>query len=154
MRRASGRRRWAAVVLAGWALVLLATAGKGAAEMPVTSAEALTGYAVRGPGGEAVGTVQTVLFDLRAGRIGYLMVLPLDRNGSEGVVPWRAVRVEPQNRSVILRVETNRFRRAPFAENDVRDPERAGAIHDYYGVSPNWEAPRAPSAPRGLRVVR
>lgn len=152
------RRKWVwpaiSFLTAGWALILLAASGSAQSRTPMTAAEEMEGYAVRSPSGEAVGTVEKVLIDLRGGRIVYLLVRPPGGKGEGAVVPWKALRVDPERKSVILRVQADRVRFAPFGQDDVGDRERARAIHQYYGVSPNSEAPRAPSAPRGLRIVR
>jgi hypothetical protein len=58
-------------------------------------------------------------------------------------VPWRALKLDTDNKCFILDVDKDRLRDAPGFDKDhwpsMADTQWASKVHSYYGTRPYWE---------------
>ena len=95
---------------------------------------------------ENLGYIDELMIDRNSGRIAYAV---LSFGGFPGTrdklfaVPWEALKVDSENKQIILDVDPETLKAAPgFDQNnwpDMTTPEWHSSIHAYYGFEPYWE---------------
>jgi sporulation protein YlmC with PRC-barrel domain len=112
----------------------------------VLSASTLSGDRVRNSAGEDLGKIHEIMIDVPTGRIAYAV---LSFGGVLGIgdklfaVPWSALRVDEDEKQLILDVEKSRLENAPGFDKDnwpdMTDTSWGSQIYRYYGVKAYWE---------------
>lgn len=112
----------------------------------VLSASTLEGDKVKNPAGETLGKLDEVMIDLESGRIEYCV---LSFGGILGMgtklfaVPWQALRVDQDDKSLIMDIDKSRLENAPGFDKDnwpdTADRTFASSVYSYYGVEPYWQ---------------
>ncbi len=112
----------------------------------VLSAGTLKGDAVVNTGGENLGHIEEIMFDVASGRIAYAV---LSFGGILGMgdklfaIPWEALQLDTDNHRFILNVPKEKLERAEgFDKNnwpDFADREWASRTHEQYGFRPYWQ---------------
>lgn len=105
-------------------------------------ATTLVGDDVCNPHGEDVGEIKEIMLDMRNGEVAYAV---LSFGGFLGMgeklfaVPWRALKLDTENKRFVLNVDQDRLKNAPgFHKSnwpDMADQSWAREIHAYYGTA-------------------
>ncbi|MGH7589168.1 MAG: PRC-barrel domain-containing protein [Gemmatimonadota bacterium] len=113
---------------------------------PVLSASTLSGDKVVNSYGEDLGKVEDFMLDLENGRIRYAV---LSFGGFLGVgdklfaIPPEMLRVDTENKRVILEMDRARLENAPgFDKNDWPDTSESDwqvEVYEFYGATPYWQ---------------
>ena len=106
----------------------------------------LLGKDVQGTDGTRLGEVNEIMIDARRGQAAYLVVAPDPALGigEEGrLVPWTALRTEPETGDLVADIKADKFKEAPKVATEIADQERAEEIHQFYGVAPYWQVPES-----------
>lgn len=103
------------------------------------SASTLTGDSVVNPQGETLGDLKDIMLDISTGQISYAV---LSYGGVFGLgdklfaVPWSALRIDGENKNVVLNVSKDRLKDAPGFDKDhwpnFADPTFGKTLTDYY----------------------
>jgi sporulation protein YlmC with PRC-barrel domain len=112
----------------------------------VLSAGTLTGDPVVNDAGENLGKLEEIMIDLDSGRVAYVVI---SFGGVLGVgnklfaIPWQALRVDTENKEIVLNVSKETLEQAPGFDKD-RWPETSdqtwlGDVYRYYGYEPYWK---------------
>lgn len=111
----------------------------------ILSAGSLASDPVRNPAGEHIGDVKDVMIDLASGHVAYVVV---SYGGFMGLgdklfaIPWRAVRVDQENHSIVVYVDAEKLAAAPGFDKDnwpdFSSPTWLTEIDTYYGVESDW----------------
>ena len=106
-------------------------------------ATTLVGDDVCNPHGEDVGEIKEIMLDMRNGEVAYAV---LSFGGFLGMgeklfaVPWRALKLDTENKRFVLNVDKERLRDAPGFDKghwpNMADQSWAREIHSYYGTQP------------------
>jgi sporulation protein YlmC with PRC-barrel domain len=112
----------------------------------VMAAGTLTGDEVVNPAGETLGKIESIMLDVRSGRIAYAV---LSFGGFLGIgdklfaVPWQALQLDAENKCFVLDVDKEMLDSAPGFDKDhwpsMADPQWAELVHSHYGSRPYWE---------------
>ncbi|CAN7707556.1 PRC-barrel domain-containing protein [Cupriavidus necator] len=115
----------------------------------VMAADTLEGNKVVDPAGDDIGTIDHIMIDVLGGRVAYAV---LAMGGFLGIgeklfaLPWSALTLDTRRKCFVLGVERDRLKAAPGFDKDhwpsMADSQWATSIHQYYGISPYWEADR------------
>ena len=107
------------------------------------SASSLIGDDVYNLQDEDLGDVKDFMLDMRTGKVAYAV---LSFGGFLGMgeklfaVPWSALKLDPENKRMILNVTKERLESAPGFDKDnwpdMADPVWTDGIHSYYGTTP------------------
>lgn len=113
---------------------------------PVARATTLAGMNIRNPQREKLGEIETLMIDLKEGRVAYAV---LDTGGLLGIgkkyhaVPWKAMTLEPIERVVVLDIDKAKLQSAPTIEKtqstETADRRWLSQVYAYYGAEPYWE---------------
>jgi sporulation protein YlmC with PRC-barrel domain len=113
-------------------------------------AETLVGNDVFNREGEDLGDIKELMLDTASGNVRYAV---LSYGGFLGMgdklfaVPWKALRLDTENKRFELNVEKERLESAPGFDKDswpdMADPSWADEINTYYGTEPFTDGPRA-----------
>lgn len=107
----------------------------------IKNLEDLKQFSLQDQQGQALGRIDRVLVDVQRGQIGYILTSSQQQPAQKRLVPWNAVRVDPQKQTVTLQISANRFQQAPTGDEQmVQDTNKARQIHQFFGVSPYWES--------------
>ncbi len=102
-------------------------------------AKAILGSHISIDGGQAVGTVDDILFS-HEGSIEYLVV---SDNGKYVLVPWEAAKFDYQKRTATVNITPEKFREVPTFTNDqwteIYTPAFQTKIYTPYGLRPRAE---------------
>ena len=111
----------------------------------VLSSSTLTGDDVVNAQGEDLGKIEDFMLDLENGRIRYAV---LSFGGFLGMgdklfaIPPEALRIDTENKRVILDVDKSRLENAPGFDKDnwpdTSDNDWQVEVYDYYGYTPYW----------------
>lgn len=111
----------------------------------VMAASTLEGDNVYNPAGEKLGDIDEIMIDVPTGRVAYAV---LSVGGFLGIgdkllaIPWRALRLDPQNKRFILDVSKERLNEARGFDKDqwpsMADERWATELHNYYGAPYYW----------------
>ena len=111
----------------------------------VLSSSTLTGDKVVNSPGEALVPVEDYMLDLENGRIRYVV---LSFGGFLGMgdrlfaIPPEAMRVDTENKEIILEVDRSRLENAPGFDKDnwpdTAEDHWQVEVYDYYGFTPYW----------------
>ncbi|MEO7199484.1 MAG: PRC-barrel domain-containing protein [Dokdonella sp.] len=103
------------------------------------SASTLTGDDVVNPQGETLGDLKDIMLDISTGQIAYAV---LSYGGVFGMgdklfaVPWSALRIDGENKNIVLNVSKDRLKDAPGFDKDnwpnFADPTFGKTLTDYY----------------------
>lgn len=114
-------------------------AGMQAGQQQIRTASDIQKFNVQTAAGEKLGKIDKVVVDLEQGRIGYIIVSAA-QGSDKYVIPWKALRSEPQQQSLILNMTTAQLQQAPKGDIQlVQDRQKGREIHQFFGVSPYWE---------------
>ena len=107
----------------------------------VLSASTLSGDKVIDPAGENLGKVSELMIDLHSGRVAYVV---LSYGGVLGMgnklfaVPWRAFRIDEDQKAFVLNINKQRLEQAPGFDKDnwpdMTSDSWASTIYQFYGV--------------------
>jgi sporulation protein YlmC with PRC-barrel domain len=124
----------------------------------VMAADTLAGDKVRNWAGEDLGKIDSIMIDIRSGRVAYAV---LSFGGILGMgnklfaVPWKALRADEDEKSFILDVDKKMLESAPGFDKDnwpdMADTTWGSGVFRHYGVAPYWEDQQAKTL-RGGRV--
>lgn len=117
--------------------------GNGAGNMPVgvtlLSADSISGNEVCNMQDEKLGSIQDIMLDVSEGKIRYAV---LSSGGFLGMgdrlfaVPWKAMRLDKENKRFILDVDVERVKNAPGFDKDewpnMADPKWNSTVDSYY----------------------
>lgn len=103
------------------------------------SASTLNGDDVVNPQGETLGNLKDIMLDINTGKISYAV---LSFGGVFGLgdklfaVPWSALRIDGDNKNLVLNVSKDRLKDAPGFDKDhwpnFADPTFGRTLSDYY----------------------
>lgn len=103
------------------------------------SAATVTGDEVRNMQDETLGEVQNIMFDIVEGNIRYVV---LSSGGFLGMgdrlfaIPWKALKLDKENRRFMLDVDLERLKNAPGFDKsqwpDMADPTWNSTVESYY----------------------
>lgn len=103
------------------------------------SATSLIGDDIKNPQGESLGDLKELMIDLGNGQIGYAVVAfggVLGMGEKLFAVPWQSLRVDHENKNLILDVSKERLKDAPGFDKgnwpNFSDPQFAEKIRGYY----------------------
>lgn len=112
----------------------------------VLSSSTITGDNVRNPQGEDLGKIKDLMIDTSSGRIAYAV---LSFGGFLGMgdklfaVPFKALRLHPEEHSFELDVDKERLERAHGFDKDnwpdMADHSWQTEVHKVYNVDPYWD---------------
>ncbi len=112
----------------------------------VLTASTLEGDRVKNSMGHDLGKVDEIMLDLPSGRIAYVVVSyggVLGMGNKLFAIPWEAVKVDEDDKALILDVAKERLETAPGFDKDnwpdMADPTWAAGIQRYYGTEAAWE---------------
>ena len=101
---------------------------------------------MRNTAGEDLGKINDLMIDLQSGRIAYAV---LSFGGVLGIgdklfaLPWNALRVDEDEKELILDIDKRRLETAPGFDKDhwpdMADTSWGAQIHNFYGIKPYWE---------------
>ncbi|HEX5057302.1 MAG TPA: PRC-barrel domain-containing protein [Gammaproteobacteria bacterium] len=114
------------------------------ARLPLMPSDSLTGEKVKNMRGESLGRIEHFMLDLNSSRVAYA-VLSFSKfvamHGKLFAVPLTALKLDADDHSFILDVDTEQLKHAPgFDENDwpdMTDPEWERRVQEYYAISSN-----------------
>lgn len=117
-----------------------ATTGK------VLSAGTLKGDKVVDEKGEQLGTLEELMFDMDRGTIAYAVVSVggfLGMGDKLFAIPWSALRVDTEEKRLILNVKKEMLESAPGFDKDnwpnFADQAWGKTVYSHYGSKPFWE---------------
>lgn len=103
------------------------------------SASSLIGDSIKNPQGESLGDLKELMIDLGAGNVGYAVVAfggVLGMGEKLFAVPWQALKVDHQDKCLILNVPKDRLKDAPGFDKDnwpnFSDPTFSQQMSAYY----------------------
>ena len=112
----------------------------------ILAASTLDGDKVTNSADEDLGKVNSIMIDIPSGRIAYAV---LSFGGVLGIgnklfaVPWDALRVDEDEKCLILDVDKRSLETAPGFDKDnwpdMANPAWGASIFKHYGVTPYWE---------------
>lgn len=109
------------------------------------AASALTGEPVINAIGDSLGRIHDLLIDVLTGRIAYAVIEFAGfagKNDELFAVPWMALTLDADNRSVILNIDKRRMKEAPRFPRDcwptLAHSEWAEQVHRFYSAEPFW----------------
>jgi sporulation protein YlmC with PRC-barrel domain len=112
----------------------------------VLAASTLTGDSVRNSAGENLGKIDEIMIDIPTGKIAYAV---LSFGGFLGIgdklfaVPWRALKVDEDEKCFILDVDKQTIENAPGFNKDnwpdMSDTDWGTQVFTYYRVRPYWD---------------
>jgi hypothetical protein len=111
----------------------------------VLSAGSIVGDRVKNRAGDDLGTIDELMIDM-SGCVAYAV---LSFGGFLGIgnklfaIPWKALHMDPADRSFVLDADRDLLESAPGFDKDswpdMADERWGAGIHAYYGVSPYWK---------------
>ena len=111
----------------------------------VLAASTLKGDRVRNSAGEDLGKVDEIMIDIPSGRIAYMVLSfggVLKIGNKLFAVPWSALRVDEDEKCLILDVDKRTLETAPGFDKDnwpdMADTAWGSEIFRYYGATPYW----------------
>ena len=112
----------------------------------VMAAGTLEGDDVVNSAGEKLGTLDDIMLDVPTGRIAYAVLASggfLGMGEKLFAIPWRALTLDPDNKSFVLDVSKEQLSQAPGFDKDhwpsMADETWARTVHTYYRARPYWE---------------
>lgn len=103
------------------------------------SASSLIGDSIKNPQGESLGDLKDLMVDLGTGKIGYGVVAfggVLGMGEKLFAVPWDALRVDHEDKCLVLNVSKERLKDAPGFDKDnwpnFSDPSFTQQLGTYY----------------------
>lgn len=88
-----------------------------------------------------LGTVTDLVLDIRLGHVVYAVVSTAGANNELALVPWSAMKVNPQQKRFELNATAQTLRTAAFRENNwpkMTDEQWARDLHQRYQATPYW----------------
>jgi sporulation protein YlmC with PRC-barrel domain len=123
----------------------------------VLSAATLAGDSVRNAAGEDLGKIDEIMIDIPSGRVAYAV---LSFGGFLGMgdklfaIPWKALKVDEDEKCFILNVDRRTIEQAPGFDKDnwpdMSDVNFGTQLSAYYKVEPYWEGERTFKGNGGL----
>ena len=111
----------------------------------ILSAGSIASDPVRNSAGDHIGVLKDLMIELASGRVPYVVV---SYGGFLGLgdklfaMPWRAVRVDQQNKSIVVDLDAEKLAAAPGFDKDnwpdFSSPTWLSEIDTYYGVESDW----------------
>ncbi len=112
----------------------------GMQQMQVKSVDTLKQFALQDLQGQRIGQIDQVLVNVQRGQIGYVVVTSPQQAGQKHVIPWNALRIDPQQQTLTVQMNASQLQQLPAAdEGMVQDMNQARQIHQFFGVAPYWE---------------
>lgn len=111
----------------------------------ILSSGSLSTDSVRNTGGVEIADVKEIMIDLVSGRVAYVVI---SYGGVMGLgdklfaVPWDAVRVDQENRCLVVDLDEETLASAPGFDKDewpdFADPNWTRQVHEHYGLDDVW----------------
>lgn len=105
----------------------------------ILSADTLVGDSVKNPQGESLGDLKAIMLDLENGKVAYAVLSfggILNMGDKLFAVPWSALRVDGENKCLVLDASKDRLKDAPGFDKDhwpdFADTTFAQKISGYY----------------------
>jgi sporulation protein YlmC with PRC-barrel domain len=112
----------------------------------VLSASTLAGDSVRNPAGEDLGKLDQIMIDIPSGKVAYAVLSfggVLGMGSKLFAVPWSALKVDEDEKCLILDADKKKLENAPgFAKDNwpnMADNSWGSEVSRFYGVAPYWE---------------
>ena len=112
----------------------------------VLAASTMTGDSVRNAAGQDLGNLDEVMIDIPSCRVAYAVVSfggVLGMGNKLFAVPWSALRVDEDEKCLILDVDKKTLESAPGFDKDnwpdMANTAWGSEVSRYYGVTPYWE---------------
>jgi sporulation protein YlmC with PRC-barrel domain len=112
----------------------------------VLAASTLEGDKVRNSSGEDLGKIDEIMIDIPTGRVAYAV---LSFGGFLGMgdrlfaIPWSILKVDEDNKCLLLDVDKNVLKNAPGFDKDnwpdMSDTTWGSRVYTYYHAEPYWE---------------
>ncbi len=112
----------------------------------VLSASTINGTPVKNSAGKDLGKIEELMIDLSSGQISYAV---LSFGGFLGLgdklfaIPWEALRVDTENKVIVLDVDQQTLKDAPGFDKDNWPATDHNTwlvdVYDYYGYHPYWK---------------
>jgi sporulation protein YlmC with PRC-barrel domain len=112
----------------------------------VLSASTLAGDSVRNPAGEDLGKLDQIMIDIPSGKVAYAVLSfggVLGMGSKLFAVPWSALKVDEDQKCLILDANKKKLENAPGFDKDnwpnMADNSWGSEVSRFYGVAPYWE---------------
>ncbi len=112
----------------------------------VLSASTLAGDSVRNPAGEDLGNLDQIMIDIPSGKVAYAVLSfggVLGMGSKLFAVPWSALKVDEDQKCLILDADKKKLENAPGFDKDkwpnMADNSWGSEVSRFYGVAPYWE---------------
>jgi sporulation protein YlmC with PRC-barrel domain len=110
------------------------------------SADSLEGNDVTNAAGDDLGSIEHIMLDVPSGKIAYAVLSfggMMGMGGKLFAVPWRALKLDTQEKCFVMETSKERLESAPGFDKDkwpsMADQQWARDIHTYYDSAPYWE---------------
>lgn len=112
----------------------------------VLAASTLEGDSVRNSAGEDLGKLDEIMVDLTSGQVAYAVISfggVLRMGNKLFAVPWSALKVDEDEKCLIMDVDKGTLESAPGFDKDnwpdMADTTWGAKIYQHYGETPYWE---------------
>jgi sporulation protein YlmC with PRC-barrel domain len=112
----------------------------------VLSASTLAGDSVRNAAGEDLGKLDQIMIDIPSGKVAYAVLSfggVLGMGSKLFAVPWSALKVDEDQKCLILDANKKKLENAPGFDKDnwpnMADNSWGSEVSRFYGVAPYWE---------------
>jgi sporulation protein YlmC with PRC-barrel domain len=112
----------------------------------VLSASTLAGDSVRNAAGEDLGKLDQIMIDIPSGKVAYAVLSfggVLGMGSKLFAVPWSALKVDEDEKCLILDADKKKLENAPGFDKDnwpnMADNSWGSEVSRFYGVAPYWE---------------
>lgn len=112
------------------------------------SATTITGDTVRNANGDDLGKIHEIVIDLDRGRVAYAVLASggfLGMGDKFFAIPWDRLRVDLENKEVVLDIDEDLLKNAPGFDKDnwpdTSDSAWVADIYRYYDSTPYWDVP-------------
>jgi sporulation protein YlmC with PRC-barrel domain len=112
----------------------------------VLSASTLAGDSIRNPAGEDLGKLDQIMIDIPSGKVAYAVLSfggVLGMGSKLFAVPWSALKVDEDQKCLILDANKKKLENAPGFDKDnwpnMADNSWGSEVSRFYGVAPYWE---------------
>ncbi|HEY5891243.1 MAG TPA: PRC-barrel domain-containing protein [Acidimicrobiia bacterium] len=112
------------------------------------SASTITGDTVRNSEGDEIGKIEEIVLDLDRGRVAYAVLASggfLGMGNKFFAIPWDRLRVDMENKEVVLDIDKDLLKNAPGFDKDnwpdASDNAWVADVYRYYQSTPYWDEP-------------
>jgi sporulation protein YlmC with PRC-barrel domain len=112
----------------------------------ILAASTMAGDHIRDAAGENLGKLDEVMIDIPSGKVAYAVLSfggVLGMGSKLFAVPWSALKVDEDEKCLILDVDKKKLENAPGFDKDnwpnMADHAWGSEVSRFYGVTPYWE---------------